>query len=271
MTRVLKNRRDLILVALAGISFAAAVFFRFALIGYSFSALIFAGIGALLLVYALLGQLSRNNKKAARTAVRVLSMVVVLGLAIFISALVPVSMAAKSDRDPEAEYVIVLGAGLNGVYPSLSLLNRLTAALWYLEEYPDAVAIVSGGQGEGEHITEAEAMRVWLEGRGVDPGRIIKEERATSTVENIAFSLDIIKERGGDTTGAVAIVSSEYHLYRAKVIGESMGARPLVVAGGTGNAALRANYFMREACGVIYMWVFGVESTILTSLSMGAK
>jgi uncharacterized SAM-binding protein YcdF (DUF218 family) len=97
-----------------------------------------------------------------------------------------------------------LGAGLHGTTPSLSLTNRLAAALAFLEEHPDTVAIVSGGQGPGENMTEAEAMTIWLEARGIAPERIIGEPEATSTAENLENSFRIIRERGGDPDGNVA-------------------------------------------------------------------
>lgn len=63
------------------------------------------------------------------------------------------------------------------------------------------MAVVSGGQGPGETMTEGEAMSVWLEARDVDPSRIIVEDKATSTMENLEFSFKLIREAGGERTG----------------------------------------------------------------------
>ena len=84
--------------------------------------------------------------------------------------------------------VIVLGAAVHGKTPSLTLKRRLDTAVKYHKQNPDAVIIVSGGQGVQEDITEAEAMRNYLIKNGVEADKIIKEEAATSTFENFAFS-----------------------------------------------------------------------------------
>ena len=68
-----------------------------------------------------------------------------------------------------AKAVIVLGAGVNGTQPSLSLRTRLDAALAYLERWPEVPVVLTGGQGYGERISEAQCMYDYLTARGVDP------------------------------------------------------------------------------------------------------
>ena len=86
------------------------------------------------------------------------------------------------------EYAIILGAKVNGEVPSLSLRYRLDAALRYADEYPHVKFILSGGQGPGEHITEAEAMKRFLLDHGIKEERLLLEQQSTSTYENILFS-----------------------------------------------------------------------------------
>lgn len=235
----------------AAVCLVIGLFFQFALIGYTVMALLFWTLAALVLIYALL------QKRGMLRTRRVLTALVCIGLAALVAIEIPIIKNARTDKGAAADYMIVLGAGVNGTVPSLSLANRLTAAQAYLEENPDCIAIVSGGQGPGEDITEAEAMRRWLEARGIAPERIVMEDRATSTDENIAYSLELIRARGDDPD-SVAIVSSEYHLYRAKCIARAQGiAQPLGVAGRTSYPVLMINYFIREAFAVAYMWVFG--------------
>jgi uncharacterized SAM-binding protein YcdF (DUF218 family) len=245
-----KKDRRLWLFAMAACFLLAAIL-RFALVGYSFTAYILVGVGILILIFHLLRRFG-----LARTR-HVLSVLVVIGCICFAALELIVIGSARTDKDPEAPYLIVLGAGLNGTAPSLSLTDRLVAAREYLEQYPDAVAVVTGGQGPGELITEAEAMETWLLAQGIAPERILREERATDTAENITFSLELIAQQGGDPAGRVAICTSEYHLYRAKYIAEHLGAAPLGVAGETSLPVLKANYFIREAFGVLHLWVFG--------------
>lgn len=70
----------------------------------------------------------------------------------------------------------MLGAGLNGDKPSAVLEMRLERAHLYLQEHPQTIVIVSGGQGPTEPVSEAESMQNWLLGKGIpasplhDPG-----------------------------------------------------------------------------------------------------
>ena len=240
----MKHRRLPGLVA-AGICFLLAVGFRFAAIGYGVIALTLAFAGICILLYLFLPKTLRI----------VLTVLLLLGLAVFITAEIPVVKAAKGTPDADADYLIVLGAGVNGSVPSLSMIDRLTAAKLYLDAHPDCVAVVSGGQGPGEHISEAKAMSDWLTARGVASDRIILEDRATSTVENLSFSLMLIPDA---QSASIAVCSSEYHLYRAEYMAQEMGYQLAGIPGKTSYPILRMNYFIREGLGVVYYRVFGI-------------
>ena len=240
-------------VILAAFLLLLAGFFRFAFIGYAFTAYACAGAAAVLLLYELCERRRLRYLRIASTAA------LCLGVACFLIAEIPVIRASRGDADNGADYLIVLGAGVNGSEPSLSMLDRLDAALEYLIAHPECVAVVSGGQGTGEDITEAEAMRAWLSRQGVDERRIILEERATTTAENLRYSFDIIRTRdGGMGETSIAVASSEYHLYRAEAMAQRLGVPVSGVAARTSLPVLRANYFLREAFAVWYLWVFGM-------------
>jgi len=169
----------------------------------------------------------------------------------------PVLRAAGGEPEYEADYLIVLGAGVHGDVPSLSLKNRLDAALEYLNRNPECTAIVSGGQGPGENLSEAQAMFDYLTRRGIEPGRVLTEEKSTSTQENLSFSFELLRTRGVEPESArIALVSSEYHLYRAQYLARSMGVQVHGVAARTSKPVLMVNYFIREAFAVLYTWVF---------------
>ena len=169
----------------------------------------------------------------------------------------PIVAGARTDAPDDVEYLVVLGAGLHGDVPSLSLTDRLEGALAWLEAHPDCVAVVSGGQGPGETMTEGEAMGIWLEARGIDPSRIIVEDRATSTQENLEYSFALIRGRGGEPDGNCAIVTSEYHLYRAKALAARQGVECFGVAARTSWPTLMLNYFIREGFAVTYYRLTG--------------
>ena len=157
-----------------------------------------------------------------------------------------------------SDYLIVLGAAVYGDQPSLTLVRRMEGAMDYLDRHPDAVAIVSGGMGPGETVSEGKAMYDYMTAHGVDPSRILIEDKATSTEENLVNSFAIIRERGEEPQGKVAIVSSAYHLYRAKLFAQKLGVSDAAgVAAPWGYFFVMLNYFIREAFGVTHFWVFG--------------
>lgn len=129
----------------------------------------------------------------------------------------------------ENSYAIVLGAKVNGTAPSLSLRYRLEAALDYARKYENVKLILSGGQGPDEDISEAEAMKTFLVNHGIDKERLILEADSTSTYENFKFSKALLPE---DIT-AITIISSDYHLSRAKKIAQKFELKPDVVAAKT--------------------------------------
>ena len=162
-------------------------------------------------------------------------------------------ICANAKAPAENATAVVLGCRVYGERASLSLVERLEAAQMYLEENPDAVCVVSGGQGPGEDISEAECMRRWLVNKGIDESRIYKEDKSTSTEENIAFSKDVIEENNLNEN--IVIVTSEYHSYRATVLAEkndlSYGTAP-----GQTAIWLFPTYYIRELYAILAEWLF---------------
>lgn len=226
---------------------AAAAFFLFCMRGYTY-------IGYSLLFVAALVLIHRFGGEGLRRWTVIL---VSLGLIYFCLVELPIIKNARTDPEPGRKYLIVLGAAVHGDTPSLALTHRLEGALDYLNEYPDSTVIVSGGMGKGENITEAACMRQWLIDHEVDSGRIICEDKATSTMENLRFSFAIIRSLGDEPADNVALLSSSYHLYRAKCMAEQLGVKAAGVAGNPGYPVYMLNCFIREAFGVTHLWVFG--------------
>ena len=172
---------------------------------------------------------------------------------IFLLLEIPITKAAHSDLPANTDYLIILGAGVNGTTPSLSLLDRLETATDYLCAHPNCIAVVSGGQGSGEDISEAEAMELYLLNQGIPAEQIIKEDKACNTIENITYSYQFIPQ--GNNKPIVAIVSSEYHIFRAKLIAQELGYDVYALAAPTSNWLLKINYFLREAPALVKTWL----------------
>ena len=184
--------------------------------------------------------------------------VVAVGVCVIICAiLVVVESAFMVDAcaKPASEdaTAVVLGYRVYGERASLSLVERLDAAYEYLSDHPEAKCVVSGGQGPGEDISEAECMYRFLVNKGIAPERIYKEDLSTSTEENIAFSKEVIARNG--LPEEIVIVTNEYHIYRAGMIATenalNWGAKPAKTA-----YWLFPTYYVRELYGILAEWIF---------------
>ncbi len=118
-------------------------------------------------------------------------------------------------RKRDFDYVIIHGAGLiNGNRVSKLLADRLDKAIEIYQKDPTPpILIPSGGKGSDEALSEAEAMAAYLMEKGIPADMIIKEDRSTTTFENLENSKAIIESREGRKK--TVLVTSNYHVYRA--------------------------------------------------------
>lgn len=119
--------------------------------------------------------------------------------------------------------------------PSPILARRLDAAieLWH-RNGGGAPFIVSGGQGPDELASEAEVMARYALNRAVEPEAIILEDKATSTEENLRYSLRLLP----CGTKRAYLVTSAFHLPRALAWSYALGLR----AKGIGSGAPPASF-----------------------------
>jgi len=236
---------------LSALCFIISFIFIFCLIGYKFTGFLIFVLGAFFLYLALSIGIRKRSLKIIRGIVIALA---AIGI-IFTTAMTGVVMSRMNgDADIPCDYIIVLGAGLDGETPSLTLVDRLRRCTDYMNDFPESTAIVSGGMGSGETITEALAMERYLISKGISPSRIIKEEKATNTNENLIFSKEIIDERNG---GSVAIISSDYHIFRAGKLAEKQGISATMLAARTTLPILRINYAVREGFALVKARLLG--------------
>ena len=158
----------------------------------------------------------------------------------------------------EPRLMVILGCQVKPWGPSILLQDRLDKALDYLEEHPDIPAVLTGGTGYGEEISEARCMYDWLTARGVDPDRLILEEQAEDTSENFALARPLLEEAGVDPArDAVAVVTNDFHIARARLIAQKKGYGHTVgVPAPLPWLHLEVNYFLREAFAMVKSLVF---------------
>ena len=155
----------------------------------------------------------------ARWLLRTVRCLLCAGLAVFLFAECFVVSGAFERAPADLDYLVVLGARVNEDGPSGALRNRIAAAAAYLRDNPDTLAVASGGQGTDEPVSEASCIRDGLAAAGIDPARILLEDRSADTVENLRDSLALI----GRTGATVGVVTNDFHIYRALCAARKLG------------------------------------------------
>lgn len=234
-----------------------AFFLKFCIPGYSFSALVCICLIAIILFYTFMPLVGLKFPELARITTKIFTGILILGLLVVGITEAIIIKASFGDPLEPVDYVVVLGAKVNRDGPSVSLMDRICAAYEYAESHPDAILVLSGGQGTDEPITEAECMYRELIALGVDPLQLRMEDYATSTWENLNFSLEMIGEKTGQRPEKLAVLSSEYHLFRASLFADACGVEFVGVPAKTTKISLRVNYFMREVAGVWHYLLLG--------------
>ncbi len=240
----------------AGFAAAGALLYG-AVHGHGFLGLICFAIAGVIACYFAIALLKRRYFTAAKVLNLVLTGCLCAGLAVFAITEGFILHASRGNPQTPCDYIIVLGAKVNGTAPSLSLSDRIHTAYDYLSAHPDTVAVLSGGQGEDEAISEAECMRRELTKLGIADSRLWLESQSTSTWENLSFSLALIAEKTGARPDTVGVLSSEYHLFRAGLFAGDCGAEAVGIPAATSWPTIRLNYFLREVGGVWHYLVLG--------------
>ena len=243
----------LICAALSGLAF----FLKFCIPGYSFSALVCVILIGIILFYTFLPLVGLKLPGLARFTARVFTAVLIAGLLVVGATEALIIRASFGDLAEDVDYVVVLGAKVNANGPSVSLWDRICGAYEYAEEHPDTVLILSGGQGTDEPITEAECMHRELVELGIHPKQLRMEDKATSTWENLKFSLDLIEAETGTRPGKIGVLSSEYHLFRASLFAKACDVEFVGIPARTSRWGQRINHFMREVAGVWHYLLLG--------------
>ena len=153
-------------------------------------------------------------------------------------------------------YMIVLGTAVEGSEPSPMLNDRINAAAKYMEKNPDVIAIATGYQAEGADISEAQCIFNGLTALGIAPERILLEEQATSTMENFQFSLELINKELGRVPHNIGVLSSEFHLLRARLIANSYDLDIATIPAHTSDTEGFFRFFVRE---IFVIWYDGLK------------
>ena len=191
------------------------------------------------------------KKHPVITSLAVILAVIILAFA-FTGAVI---MSAAAGTPGDFQYLVVLGTTVEGTEPSPLLRDRINAAYDYLTSHPDVVCIVTGYQSGSGEISEAECMYRELVKMGIPEDRIWMESNASSTLENLDFSLDLIEEKTGSKPERIGILSSEFHLLRASMFADEYGIEAATIPARTTNLPAFLYWFARE---IVMVWYYSI-------------
>ena len=175
--------------------------------------------------------------------------IIIISVIVFIIIEGLIIHEVNNKYNKRSDFLIVLGARLYGDKPAPLLRYRLDAAVEYHQKFPDVPIIVSGGQGHGENITEAKAMKDYLINKGIDEPLIIEENKSTNTNENIIYSKKII-ETSTTEDYEVVIITNGFHCYRSKLLANKHGLEAHTYAARE-NLDTAPHYYLREFFGCL--------------------
>ena len=139
--------------------------------------------------------------------------------------------------------LVVLGCKVKNGAPSLMLRRRLDTAFEYLSQNENANAVVSGGKGDDEIISEAQCMKDYLVSKGISENRIFMEDKSVNTQQNLSYSREIIGKN--NLSDNITIVTDGFHQYRAEMFAKKQGIETYSISGYT-TWWLVPTYWVRE-------------------------
>ncbi len=171
----------------------------------------------------------------------------ILGILVIAFGLSCIGKNFRDRGEENLDYLIVLGAQVYESGPSVVLRYRLDEAVRYLNENPDTVCIVTGGQGYNEPFPEAEGMKRYLVQNGIAEERIRMETESVNTVSNIKNSL-VFLDPENDRVG---IITNNFHLYRGIGLAKKQGIRNVCGIAARSNPVYLPNNLLREVLGIL--------------------
>lgn len=205
--------------------------------------MVWLGLGILCILIAAANR--RDLWKRAPDLIRMfITLVVIIGTGCFVVVEGGIISGFYQHGQPDLDYIIVLGAQVYESGPSAVLKFRLDEAIEYLNDNPDTICIVSGGQGYNEPFAEAEGMADYLEKNGIPENRILVEDQSTTTEENIKNSMALM-----DENASVGIVTNNFHVFRAVQTAQELGIKQVCGIAADSTKLFLPNNMLREFFG----------------------
>ncbi len=147
-------------------------------------------------------------------------------------------------KDTLYDAILLLGLKnhSDGSMPS-ELLGRVRTAFLCYQKGLAPLIVACGGQTENTPVSEAEVMKNALVQMGVQEKDVLLEDKSLYTIQNIQNAYSILRDPTSSKKPHVLIVTSDYHVFRAKVMARSEGFK----ASGVGYQMKKdSEYFMKR-------------------------
>ncbi|MCR5203285.1 MAG: YdcF family protein [Lachnospiraceae bacterium] len=226
------------------------------------------GGGALLCALGAVHNVMRVKDIHFPIAVKVV--ICILAAIVIISFIIAEAVVIKGANDKPKEYpdiIIIPGARVMGTTISTNLRNRLDKALEYYnsvydENKGEVYFICSGGQGPGEDISEALAMKNYLMENGIDESKILMEDKSKNTYQNMKYSYEkaksIKKTKEELESSEVVIFTNSFHVARSCIFAKKIGFKNAKGIGAGLKPGTEYLCYTREACSLIFYKLKGV-------------
>ncbi len=195
-----------------------------------------------------------------------------LALVSFIFIMHLVMIGSHGAKEQRTDYCIVIGSR---VYPdgiSKTLMYRLDKAIELYNASPDTVFVLAGGQEKGDPIPEAFAMYNYLILNGIPGDHMLLEAKARTTfgimasaarAVNADFERRRVPKGPGDRIyppdyqPTVAVITSDYHLYRSVSFAEANGIEHPIAIAAESDSMLYVHNCVRESFAILKDFFMG--------------
>jgi uncharacterized SAM-binding protein YcdF (DUF218 family) len=254
LSRILKRIAKPALIAFGVLIIFYVIFLSVLWKRYAFN--FFIGMISLLFIIAVIKsekllEIARKFPKWIRISGKVILCAVIASFLI-VQGIILSHMNGKAAVN-ETEYLVILGCQVNGSLASLPLLRRGFSAVNYLKRHENVKAVITGGQGPREDITEAEAMRRLLAENDIGADRILIEDKSRSTIENLKFANELYDLLDKN----IVIVTSDYHMFRSLSIAKKLGYQNIAGLSARSQFSVLPAYLSREYLAVVFYVLMG--------------
>ena len=163
--------------------------------------------------------------------------------------------AAKHIPNFDKDCIIILGCQIkkDGTLTKL-LKGRVDRAIEFSKMQKektrkDIIFVPSGGKGNDEIISEAQAMKKYLMKQGIEEDSILIEDKSKNTFENIKFSNKLINDK--IQNAKIAFSTTNYHVFRAGTIARNQNIN-IEGIGAKTKSYFWVNAFIREFIATLF-------------------